>query len=242
MAAELSKKLVQSSKLSALGEMSAGVAHEINNPLSIIRANSKLILKKIKRNEYTEEDAIKKLTSILTTTDRIAAIIRGLRGFSRNGDEDPFKVENLNSIVNETFDFCRERFKSEAIELTFNNDINATIKCRKVQLEQVLLNILNNAYDAISESTNEKWIRLTLLEDDGYYYLNIMNSGEKISETVMNKIMEPFFTTKGVGKGTGLGLSIARNIMIEHKDDLYVDKEKNNTCFVIKLSKNISLI
>ena len=227
--------LIQSSKMASLGEMSAGIAHEINNPLTIIMGNASQILGRLGSAQWDEARARQSLEKILVTVERIAKIVRGLRTFSRNADNDPMVPCILPELLRETLDLCSERFKHHGIELQIQELPYAHLLARPSQLSQVLLNLLNNAHDAV-ESLSEKWIRVEgRLTADGSVEVSVTDSGSGIPKPLLDKLMQPFFTTKPVGKGTGLGLSIASGIVADHGGKLAYDPISPRTRFVLTL-------
>lgn len=229
--------LTSASKMSALGEMAGGIAHEINNPLGIIAARATQIKRLMGREPLDRDNILKFSDSIEQTTQRIAKIIVGLRSFSRNAEKDPFEKALLKDVVHDTLSLCVERFKKHNVTLTVDViDSQIEIDCRATQIIQVLVNILNNAHDAV-ELLSEKWIHVKFEETKTHVRLRIIDSGSGISQKVAEKLFQPFFTTKDVGKGTGLGLSIARGIIADHKGQLFVDASLKNTCFVLELPK-----
>jgi PAS domain S-box-containing protein len=230
----LELKLISGSRLASLGEMAAGIAHEINNPLAIIRSKAELLDDKIKKGETDLEVLTKGFSKIISTIDRIANVINGLRSFSRDGEKDPFVKSSISFLINETLEFCQERFEKNDVELKLNIENDLDINCRPVQISQVLMNLLLNSFDAISDQSG-KWIRIDLRLAGDLAIVEITDSGLGIPEEIVEKIMQPFFTTKGVGKGTGLGLSISRGIIVSHHGALEYVPESENTCFRISL-------
>jgi len=232
-------KLVSSSKLSTLGEMAGGIAHEINNPLAVIygKANQISLMTSDPDTSLDRERIAIAASKIEKTADRIATIIRGLRVFSRDGDNDPFERKALRTIIEETLEFCSARFKSHEIELRINApDKPLELECRPVQIAQVLLNLLNNAHDAV-QGQSDRWVEIKIEDFDQELGITVTDSGPGIPKEIAAKIMEPFFTTKEVGKGTGLGLSISRGIIESHGGRLHLDMTATNTRFIITLPK-----
>lgn len=228
--AEQNIKLVESSKMASLGEMSSGIAHEINNPLTIIQGSTRQISRLGTNLPIEVRSDIERLTTkIELMTLRITKIIKGLRSFAREGSNDPFDKVSAKQIIEETLFICESRFKNSNIDIRKNYDLDRPLYCRSVQISQVVLNILNNAYDAIIEKRNENrdaasipsdFIEIHTQETASQFIIKISNSGKSIPKKDQDKILNPFFTTKSVGKGTGLGLSISRSIMEEHQGAL----------------------
>lgn len=232
---EKAAQLVQSAKMSSLGEMAGGIAHEINNPLSIILGKAGLIKRALKRDSLSVEDLERDVTKIEDTVHRITHIIRGLRNFSRNAEEDMPAPASLAQIITDTLELCGERFKHQHITLTTHQSEDVVLNCRAPQISQIILNLLNNAFDAI-EGLDKKWIRLEVQRRDDKVLISVIDAGLGIPQKVAQKIMQPFFTTKELGRGTGLGLSISRGIAQAHGGDLTYDLCEGHTRFTLSLS------
>lgn len=218
---------VEQSKFSALGIMSSGIAHEINNPLTVIKGRLFMLRKHI--GEPQSEDITKDLEVISKTTDRIGKIVNGLRIFSRNADADPLSTIKSADIIQASLDLCGERFQKAGIKITIIDNGHFKMQGREAQLVQVIVNLLNNSYDAI-QVYPEKWIRMEVSHNQ----IRVIDSGKGIPKKVAEKLMQPFYTTKEVGKGTGLGLSISKGIIDKHDGDFFLDVNHPNTCFVIR--------
>jgi C4-dicarboxylate-specific signal transduction histidine kinase len=202
----LEAKLTESARLTSLGEMASGIAHEINNPLAIIKGKIHNLKTKLEKEDKTDKDElISHLNVVSLTVDRIAKIIKGLRAFSRNAENDPFEKVVFSYVVNEAFDLSREKVKKLGIDLKVEVNENLLVECRPVQIGQVIVNLINNSIDAVSKIEN-KWISIVVSENKGLVRILFKDSGSGINEKVAGKMMDPFFTTKEVGKGTGLGL------------------------------------
>ena len=144
--------------------------------------------------------------------------------------------EKLESIIEDTLNLCAEQFSHRNIAIKVGTIPAVLISCRSAQISQVVINILNNAKDAIEEYA-EKWISIEFVEETNKVEIRISDCGLGISPEAASKIFQPFFTTKDVGKGTGLGLSISKGIIEDHKGRIFVDHAVNHTCFVIELPK-----
>lgn len=232
-------KITDAAKFSSLGVMAGGVAHEINNPLAIISGKAQGVLRKLGRETLKPADITKDIEVIVKTVDRIARIVRGLRAVSRSGQSDPFEPADLREIVEDSVSLCRERFNASGIEFRVNEVPSIKIRCRPTQIAQVMINLLNNAYDAAESAALEKWIEIDFSQRNGFVEIHVMDSGHGVAVEHRDRIMTPFFTTKEVGKGTGLGLSISNSIVRDHGGVLEYDTKAANTCF--KLCLPISL-
>jgi len=224
-------------RLTALGEMAAGIAHEIRNPLSAILLQAQIL----QRDEKNPIDAVSKMTRsgerIERTVRRIEKIITNLKSLCRNAELDPLEEVNAKKLFDDAADFCRESFTKHQIKLTIEEKgLDLTFLCRAAQISQVLLNLLINAKDAI-ENLEDRWVRLSAEEDDGCISLSVTDSGNGIPAELRPKVMEAFFTTKENGKGTGIGLNISKKILESHGGALLIDLESTNTRFVCKIPK-----
>lgn len=231
-------KILQSAKLASLGEMAAGVAHEINNPLAIINVATDSLKKQLFRTKISNPSIDKTIEVVDTTVKRISKIITVMRNISRENKGFHKEETLLIDIIREVFDLCYERFKYNNIELKFDIPPHLqkhVLSCDRIQISQVLLNLLNNAFDAVNGTPNS-WVVVRFVEDELFDIIQVENSGKRIPESIIPKIFNPFFTTKEVGKGTGLGLSISKSIMENHLGSIDLAPGEH-TCFVLKLPK-----
>ena len=228
-------QLVQASKMASLGEMAAGIAHEINNPLLVILGKADQMRTRLAKIPADLPSLCSDLDKIETTVDRISKIVRGLRLFSRSSEKDPMRISSLSDIVSDTMELCRERFKFHEIDLKLSVGSDFRLQCRPAQISQVLMNLLSNSLDAV-DMHNQKWIELRAEQARANQIrISITDSGGGIPPEVAGRMMEPFFTTKEIGRGTGLGLSISRGIIEEHSGQLFYDNTCAHTRFVIEL-------
>lgn len=231
--------MVHNAKMASLGEMAAGLAHEINNPLFVILARVTQLRRLLTSDTVDTENINRGLQAIEKTSDRIAKIVKGLKTFSRGGALEAPEEVSVETLVSDTMSLCEARFQNRNIAITTDIDKPLKLECRAVPISQVLLNLLNNAFDAIQNSSNP-WIQLEVKSSKEESVLfRVTDSGAGIPTDVAEKIMMPFFTTKNVGDGTGLGLSIARGIIEDHHGKLWLDRDCANTrfCFEIPLKQ-----
>lgn len=227
---ETELKMFSASKMASLGEMAGGIAHEINNPLAIISGKAEQIKKLVFKEPLNREKIILGVEKIEETAFRISKIIRGLKSISRSGELDPLKLVSIKEIIEETLDLCRERMQSEGITLIQQVDSSLNLTCRSTEIEQVLINLLNNSTDAV-KTQKEPWIKISTQSTRTQITLTVTDSGKGIPKDILERMMDPFFTTKEVGKGTGLGLSISRRIMESHYGMLVYNQESPYTSF-----------
>ena len=222
-------KSLRNAKLASLGEMSAGVAHEINNPLAIISGAASL-LSKVSQNP---EKLASKIESIKKSCDRIARIVVGLRKFSRTGEKSNLQIHRLSSIASEAVTLTEIKSKRHETPVLLECSSSTLILCDEIEIEQVLVNLINNAIDAV-KLNDERWVKVQMYEEAGSAVVRVTDSGSGIPEDVRNRLFDPFFTTKKTGEGTGLGLSISKGILDELKATIHILPESPNTCFEIR--------
>lgn len=228
-------QLAQSYKMASLGEMASGIAHEINNPVSIISGKVRLLIQTIKQNNFSKEQALTELDKINQTASRITKIVKGMRSYSRNVVEDPMTPVNISALIENVLSLSGERLKNNQIQIRVSvPEEEVILHCHETQMMQVLLNLIGNSYDAIIH-LDEKWIEIELSSKDSSVEIAVTDSGTGIPEEIAKKIMQPFYTTKEVGQGTGLGLSISKGIIEAHKGKIWYDSESRNTRFIIRL-------
>ena len=231
--------LTQAAKLASLGEMAAGIAHEINNPMTIIQGRAEQIKGLLKTESIDIEKIDSVADNIMGSVQRVAKIIKGLRAFARFNADMEFTPVKLIDVVNETADLCKERFKVNNVNLKIEiSDQDIIVTSRGTQISQVLLNLLNNSYDAITERA-DRWIIVDASETDDFIRISVTDSGVGIPTTIADKLFQPFFTTKGVDKGTGLGLSMSHGIIADHGGRIFIDHRNPNTRFVIEMPKYV---
>ncbi len=226
------QKSIQSAKLASLGELAASMAHEINNPLGIISGYTELMLQ---TTDSEDEDA-RKLETILRSCERIAHIVKSLKKFSTSGKEVTREKKSLPDIVREAVNLAKPRLKNERIEIDVVASQQAFINCHEIEIEQVVLNLINNAIDAMVD-LEDKWIRIEVVERERSIDLAVTDAGSGISEKDQFKLFEPFYTTKRPGKGTGLGLAISKGILEEHEAKIEYDQLSNHTRFNLTFLK-----
>ena len=259
---ETQSQLIQSEKMASLGQLTAGIAHEINNPVNFTYASSFALDQDIKDItnliekyqsfiqksglEETEIEDFKKsidyellinsinqeISDIMEGTKRTSEIVKNLREFSHE-DHEKMELYNIHNGIDTTINILKSRF-AQQIKLTKNYDQSVgEIKCHPGQLNQVFLNLISNAIDAIEEKGE---IVITTKNKGDSLLISITDDGKGIKEEILNKIFDPFFTTKKIGHGTGLGLSISHSIINSHGGTIsVVSNQKKETRFDIIL-------
>ena len=166
-------------------------------------------------------------------SERINKIVKGLKYISRDGTNDVFELVTFEHIFNSTYELCAERIKFYDIKFNVIGKKDIVLSCQQSLVSQVILNLLNNSIDAISQ-LEKKWISVEIIDAQEFIDIKFSDSGEGISKEIDEMIFQPFYTTKEVGKGTGLGLSISKAIIEKQHGQLFLDKLSSNTCFVIR--------
>jgi histidine kinase len=238
------QQLIQAGKMTTLGEMATGVAHELNQPLSVIKTASTFLNKKVKKKEKIKDDILETLTAEIDShVDRAEKIISHLREFGRKSDVRKEKVAVNESLIR-ALEIFSQQLKLREIHVVKDLDDNLPfILADANRLEQVFINLLINARDAIEERgkkrdpkrDRKKQIFLKSRAENGKVKIEIEDTGTGISKLVLDKIFEPFFTTKTVGQGTGLGLSISYGIVKDYDGTIKVETVENEgTKFIMR--------
>lgn len=232
-----SEKFLGQSKFSELGMMSAGIAHEINNPLAVIQARTTQLLR-IYRNSDKQTELGDGLSQILHTSERISRTIQGIREFVHQDENGLPENIVIKQLFDDVLSFCGQRMKNHGVNLRFYGLEKFSVNVNKIQLEQVILNLLNNSFDAI-EYLPDKWIEVSANESGDKVQIYFQDSGKGIPPEIATRIMEPFFTTKEAGKGTGLGLALATGIVEKHRGTIKYIPDRAHTTFLLELPKLI---
>ncbi|MCD4744409.1 MAG: GHKL domain-containing protein [Desulfobacteraceae bacterium] len=234
---EMNAHLIQTDKMAALGKMAAGVAHEINNPLGIISAKAGWIHDLLEEEEFKEsenyQEYIDALLKIEEHVERAGKVTHNMLGFARAMEPSMEKID-INDVLNHTIEFLAHHAQINNIDIQteYDNSI-PEISSDRSQLQQVFLNIINNAIDAIDK---QGIINIKTYEKSNQIIVKIIDTGKGIPEHLVNRIFNPFFTTKAEGKGTGLGLSITYKIIEKLGGNISVESKQNKgTTFTIIL-------
>ncbi len=227
-----------SAKLSALGEMAAGIAHEVNNPLTVIVGKIDRILTHLSEGKLQEDRLREDLLTMEETSHRIARLVRAMRLLGRNNEKEekiPFLIKG---IIDEVLQIMSELFRSRDVQLQISLDSisQATVLCRPSEIAQIFWNLLKNSFDSVADSA-ERWIQIGAEVDQNFVRVRVRDGGNKIRPEIREKMMHPFFTTKKVGEGVGLGLSISKSIAENHGGDLYYEDNKPNNSFVFEIPR-----
>jgi signal transduction histidine kinase len=225
------QQLIQADKLTALGELVAGVAHEINNPLSAVMGWTQLLLSRDPAPEFR-----RRLETMYTEEERMARIVKNLLTFARKHPPEK-KYLGLNGIIEKTLELKAYHFKVNQIRIA--KDLQPDLPMTLIdfhQIQQVLLNLFTNAEQAMAESGKGGTLRITTRRVQDSIEALVADTGPGIPEEIRGRVFEPFFTTKKEGKGTGLGLSLCFGIVQEHGGTISLDsREGAGTTFIVRL-------
>ncbi|HVK83052.1 MAG TPA: ATP-binding protein [Kofleriaceae bacterium] len=224
-------RAAQTERLASLGQMASGIAHEIRNPLQAIQLAAGHVV------ERSDDPALVKqlgerIQRIVARADRI---IDALRSLSRDASKDPFTDTPVERVVGEALELCEKRFSEQNVELAVARiPPELVISCRSVQLSQVLVNLMSNAFDAVS-SQPTRWVKVEAQANGGWLVIAVSDSGAGIPPEARDRLFDPFYTTKGPDRGTGLGLSLSRSIVEAHYGTLELDADAPYTRFVMRV-------
>lgn len=222
---EAENKLIQAAKLAAVGEMAAGIAHELNNPLTTVTGFSELVL------EETPEDSVHRheLEMVLREARRASDVVRGLLDFSRQGERTRTRAD-LNEIVEDVIALTRHLIRTNKVQLSVNLASELPwVSIDRNQMKQVLLNLIHNALQAMSSGGDlEVATAICKRDDHDWVTMSVRDTGAGILPKDVDRIFEPFFTTRSEAGGTGLGLSVTYGIVTDHGGTIEVDSKPNS--------------
>jgi PAS domain S-box-containing protein len=243
---EKETQLVQAGKMTTLGVMAAGMAHEINQPLNVIQVCADFFLKMLNRGQpIPEEDLRMMANDIVANVERASGVIKHVRDFARQSEPVRSRV-NVNDPINDVFKVLGHQLKVHEVEVELDLDPDIPeIIAEHNRLEQVFINLVSNAIDAMDEKASQpdnadKEKRLTIRSfiENGQVLVKVIDTGTGMTEEIKNKIFEPFYTTKKVGKGTGLGVSISYGIVRDYQGSIEIETEVGKgTTFTLKFPK-----
>jgi PAS domain S-box-containing protein len=239
--AEEQTRALFSEKMASLGELAAGIGHELGNPIAAIQGRAEMLKILIKREpDQIGAHALKAAESILALTSRMEGILNSMRTLARDGAQDPFVHQAIRPILENTIEFGAERYRQREIAVSLDAcDPDLSLDCRETQIIQILVNLINNACDAV-QKLPERWVRVAAQvskDSSDKIHISVTDSGGGFPETIRDRIFYPFFTTKEAGKGTGLGLNISQKLAHQHGGRIFVDATHPRTRLVLELPR-----
>jgi C4-dicarboxylate-specific signal transduction histidine kinase len=240
---EKETQLIQASKMTTLGLMAAGMAHEINQPLNVIQICADFFLKMLKKGQTVPEEDLRSMANdIIANVARATGIIKHVRHFARQSEVVTSEVD-INAPIEDVFKVLGHQIKVHQIELDLHlaPDI-PYIMADHNRLEQVFINLVTNAIDAMDEKGEQpehkgmtKRLHIKTYTEGNMVAVAVTDNGIGMSADVKNKLFEPFFTTKKIGKGTGLGVSISYGIIKDYQGTIDIDSQQDQgTAFILK--------
>lgn len=233
-------KSIHSSKLASLGEISGSIAHEVNNPLTIIHGYLQQMEIFHEDGELTDQKLTELIQKTLKTVMRASKIVSSFKNFARDGDIDDHNLYTVKHLLDTTFTLCSHKLKNAGVEVEVIGEQSYEIVCKEIQLSQVLVNLISNACDEINNHENP-WIKLYIENNCEEILFRIVDSGKGIPEDIAEKVFQPYFTSKPKGEGTGLGMSISKNIIEAHKGTITYERYEGNTSFVIRIPRDFTI-
>lgn len=230
------QKNIVNAKFAALGELSASIAHEINNPLGVISGYAELL--QLTSTSASAADICNKSDIILKSCDRISHIVKSLKKYSRTDEERQYRVCSLQDLIQEAVVLTKPKLKQRMIRLQCHLIEDIQILCNEIEIEQVMVNLINNAIDAVL-LLPDKWVDISMIETPTDYNVVVTDAGLGIPLDKQHVIFEPFFTSKKASEGTGLGLSIVKGILDSHDATISIDNNSINTRFTISFPKSV---
>lgn len=225
-------------EVSTLGELTSGIAHEISNPLTIISGFARHILAALQREKIESKTIESKTSKIISTVKRIDLIVSAIRKLSRGiKDDDPLLTTSIKEILNEALMLTTHRLASSSVDINIADyDKNIEISCQPVQVSQVLINLINNASDALS-GIEKAQLAINLNEDSEDVVIQVKDNAAALKEDLYERIFEQNVTTKKLGEGSGIGLYLSRKIAHAHKGTLKAFVEDGWTIFEFRLPR-----
>ena len=228
-------QMTASSRLAALGEMAGGLSHELNTPLAVMSLTVEQLQAQTRAGLVPPERLNRSLTRLESTLGRVTRIIKSLRSFARDGEGDAPEDVVLGGFTEDVLSFCRERILNHGVRLYLKlPEPTARARLSTTQLAQVLLNLLNNAHDAVL-GQDLAWIEVSAEGVGGVVRFAVSDSGSGVPEALRERIFEPFFTTRAVGQGSGLGLPISKGLVERMGGSLRLDVAAPHTRFIVEL-------
>lgn len=232
---------INSARLASLGEMAANIAHEINNPLTVLSFSGKKLLHLLREDDLNRERLKHFASMVNRTVDRMTKTIVSLKRLSRDTSTEQFDDVVIYDMIEKVLDLCQMSLNEKGIEFStefIGLDFSTKVRCQEVKITQIIINLLNNSRDEI-KNMNEPWIKLVVEKGDKLISFSVIDCGTGIPGEVQEKMFEPFYTTKDIGEGTGLGLSISSTTANEHNGRLFVDNSKENTTITLEFPTDL---
>lgn len=232
--AQLTQKIVENERQKALAELAGSIAHEVNNPMTVVYTKLQMLKVKLASGNLTLDKVEESIDSMTRNTERVVKIIRGMRSLASFNERSSFVRSNISDIVEEALVLLASELITSGVVIKKNlKDENVDIYCQPTQVLQLVIVLLKNAKDATAELSNPE-ITINLEKGDSFATLSVYDNGPGVDPEIEEKIFSAFYTTKGLG-GNGLGLSVAQKIAEKHQGKIFLNREISNSCFSISL-------
>lgn len=233
---EQNEQLIIQARMSTLGVMSAELAHEINTPLMVIDGRIKKIAEDLDEPTLNIEKLKKNIATTIRNSNRIQSIVKNFKLLSKDGKLDEKEEVEVAKLIEELKEVTGHRISANNISFSVNDSEcqQLILNLRKIQVLQILVNLVNNSIDAIKNQDN-KWIKILIAQEGEFLVFKVKDSGDGLSTEAAKNLFQPFFTTKHSSEGTGLGLSLSRKIAREHGGDLTYNSKAENTEFRLRI-------
>jgi C4-dicarboxylate-specific signal transduction histidine kinase len=225
-----------------LGELSAALTHEINNPLGVILGRTEMLLELTRDPHQTNWNQVRQmLLSIESTARRIEKIMQTVRSLAHKSDSEEIQKVTVQSLLDSVLDILGARLRRHDVKFEVKVESpSMSLECRPTEIFQILANLLSNAIDAVREQ-KERWVRLEVSKKDLGIHFCMIDSGPGVLEEIQKKLFTPFFTTKGVGVGTGLGLTISQSLAHRNRGRLYFEgNSPTRFCLWLPIDYNVA--
>jgi two-component system, NtrC family, sensor kinase len=231
--------LVSTEKFRVVGVMSTGIVLQINKPLKVILDRSEWLRNEALCNRLQVKNGFEEVERIQSEIMKISKVVSGLKSISRRSETDSLVPISLQRLLEDQVSLCKEFLSSRNIQFIFpKGKTEGYLLCRPSEIELILANLVHNSADAIS-TQKEPWIEIGTSVSEGSFSIWVIDSGNGIDSEVIERIMDPFFSTKPTGQGTGLGLSIGASLMENHGGSLTYDASSKKTKFVLKFPRHM---
>ena len=231
--AALSEARIEAQRLGAIGLMTAGIAHEIATPITLIKKAAK----RLREDSHVLENQKKDLDSMVDLSDRMKKLVKSIKSLTFQVEDEKSEIVDLREVLQDVLQLCRSRLEKENVSLKMPEMKDSIfLECHLVDITQVFHNLIYNAVDAMKD-IEKRWIEISLEDDKEHAVLAVTDAGRGIAEDIKDKIFEPRYTTKKRGEGTGLGLYMAKRLLASHGGSISLDSENEHTRFLVKVKK-----
>jgi signal transduction histidine kinase len=235
-------QIIESDRMASLGRVASSIAHEIKNPLTVINGYGEVLKRSAESNDLSTEKVLQSSEKIIEMGHRIVKVINSIQNLARGEQGKEFERFLIKDFIVETVSLCSELMTRKNVQVLLDPIPELEVQGNRVQLSQVILNLLHNGCQASQASDrDEKWVKIHFQYNEKQVQVLIEDSGLGVSKDQVSQLFTQKFTTKPRDEGTGLGLVICQKIINLHQGSIYLDQDAKNTTFVVELPLSISL-